>query len=100
MIVYLCGALATALAAIGGGIRLSGPRTDPITRVGAAVLAGALWPVVAIGAIQAIGFALFVKCMRTVAKWMRTASAAKAPAAKAPADADAASVRMELLLTG
>jgi len=46
---YLCGALVITLAVIGGAIRLSDPRTEgtPLTRVAFAVLAGALWPVVA-----------------------------------------------------
>lgn len=50
---YLCGALVTAVAAIGGSIRFSDPRTavSPSTRVAVAVLAGALWPVMAVGAL-------------------------------------------------
>ncbi len=50
---YLCGALITALAAIGGSIRFSDPHTgvSPSTRVAVAVLAGALWPVMAVGAL-------------------------------------------------
>ncbi|MCH9769185.1 MAG: hypothetical protein K0U70_15470 [Actinomycetia bacterium] len=51
--VYLCGALIAAVVAIGGSIRFSDPRTPvtPITRVAVAVLAGALWPVMAVGAL-------------------------------------------------
>jgi hypothetical protein len=79
LIVYLCGALATALAAMGGAIRFSDPRTGPRTQVVVAVLAGVFWPVVAIGALQAIG-------MLVLANWMRTAT----PAADAAADAAAA----------
>ncbi len=50
---YLCGALITALAAIGGSIRFSDPHTavSPSTRVAVGVLAGALWPVMAVGAL-------------------------------------------------
>lgn len=53
---YLCGALITAVAAIGGSVRFSDPRTavSPLTRVAVAVLAGALWPVMAVGALSLI----------------------------------------------
>ena len=53
---YLCGALITAVAAIGGSVRFSDPRTavSPLTRVLVAVLAGALWPVMAVGALSLI----------------------------------------------
>ncbi|MCH9667260.1 MAG: hypothetical protein K0U76_01050 [Actinomycetia bacterium] len=43
----------TALVAIGGSIRFSDPQTavSPSTRVAVGVLAGALWPVMAVGAL-------------------------------------------------
>ncbi|MCH9761013.1 MAG: hypothetical protein K0U75_10210 [Actinomycetia bacterium] len=49
LVTYLCGAFVIALAVIGGAIPLSDPSTEgrPLTRVAFAVLAGALWPVVA-----------------------------------------------------
>lgn len=52
--VYLCGALIAAVVAIGGSIRFSDPRTPvtPITRIAVAILAGALWPVMAVGALS------------------------------------------------
>lgn len=88
MTVYLCGALATAVAAMGGAIRFSGLRTGQFTQVAVAVLAGAFWPVVILGALQVIGIALLVN------------SIAPAPApARAPApEADAPT--SELLLAG
>lgn len=82
MVVYLCGALATAMAAMGGVIGFFG-RTGPFTQVAVAVLAGVFWPIVAIGALQAMGIAL-------LASWMRPAPAA---------DADADTPTSELLLT-
>lgn len=87
LIAYLCGALATAMAAMGGAIRFSGPRTGLFTQLGVAVLAGVFWPVVAIGALQAMGIAL-------LANWMRPTPTA------ADADADADASTLELLLTG
>ncbi len=50
---YLCGALVITLAVIGGAIRFSDPGTEGrlLTRVAFAVLAGALWPVVAVMAL-------------------------------------------------
>ena len=82
LVVYLCGALATAMAAMGGVVRFFG-RTGPFTQVAVAVLAGVFWPIVAIGALQAIGIAL-------LANWMR-------PAPDANANADVPT--SELLLT-
>jgi len=98
LIVYLCGALATALAGMGGAIRFSDPRTSPRTQVAVVVMAGVFWPVVAIGALQAIGMLLLVN-------WLRTAPAADVAA---DADADAAATpaadvdarASELLFTG
>ncbi len=60
MIVYLCGALMTAVAAVGGVFRGSDPDAvvGPRTRALVAVLAGALWPLLAVGALQAIGCSL------------------------------------------
>ncbi len=51
---YLCGALITAVAAISVGIRLADPRisVSPLTRFSVAALAGAIWPVVAVGALS------------------------------------------------
>jgi hypothetical protein len=97
LIVYLCGALATALAAMGGAIRFSDPRTGPRTQVVVAVLAGVFWPVVAIGALQAIG-------MLVLANWMRTAAPAADAAAAAEEAVDAGAEldapAPELLFTG
>lgn len=97
LIVYLCGALATALAAMGGAIRFSDPRTGPRTQVVVAVLAGVFWPVVAIGALQAIG-------MLVLANWMRTATPAADAAAAAEEAVDAGAEldapAPELLFTG
>lgn len=47
--VYLCGALVVTLAVIGGAIWFSDPPNEgrPLSRIAFAVLAGALWPVVA-----------------------------------------------------
>lgn len=52
--VYLCGALITAVAALGASVGFSDPRTavPPLTRGVVAVLAGTLWPVVAVGALS------------------------------------------------
>ena len=49
LVTYLCGALIVALAVISGAIPFSDTSTEgrPLTRVAFAVLAGALWPVVA-----------------------------------------------------
>lgn len=51
---YLCGALIATVAAILATIQLADPRTSvsPLTRVSVAALAGALWPVVAAGALS------------------------------------------------
>lgn len=84
MTVYLFGALATAMAAMGGAIRFSGPRTGPLTRIVIVVLAGALWPVMAVGALQALGIALLTR-------WLGAARAA---------DADADAPARELVLAG
>ena len=98
LIVYLCAALATALAMIGGAIRFSDPRTGPRTQFAVAVLAGAFWPVVAIGALQAVGMLL-------LANWLRTEPAADAAGdadadVAGNADADADVPTSELLFTG
>lgn len=70
---YLCGALITAVAAIGASIQFAEPRTSvsPVTRVSAAAVAGALWPVVAVGALS-------LAVMAPMVKRLRTASDAKA----------------------
>ena len=54
--VYLCGAFVITLAVIGGAIMFSDPRNEgrPLTRVAFAVLAGALWPVVAVMALLSL----------------------------------------------
>lgn len=90
LIIYLCGALATALAGMGGAIRFSDPRTGPRTQVAVVVMAGVFWPVVAIGALQAVGMLL-------LANWMRTAPTADVAATDA-SDADVPT--SELLFTG
>ncbi len=53
---YLCGALVITVAVVVGAIRLSDPRTEGrfLTQVAFAVLAGALWPVVAVMALLSI----------------------------------------------
>jgi len=65
--IYLCGALITAVAALGASIRFSDPRTavSPVTRVSIATLAGALWPVVAVGALSIAVFVPLVKSLGT-----------------------------------
>ncbi len=51
---YLCGALITAVAAIGVSIQFADPRmsVSAVTRVSVAAVASALWPVVAVGALS------------------------------------------------
>ena len=104
LIVYLCGALVTALATMGGAIRFSDPHTGPRTQLAVAVMAGVFWPVVVIGALQAMGMLL-------LANWMRTAPAAEsapaaeaapapAPAAEAAPAADMEARSSELVFTG
>lgn len=62
---YLCGALITAVVAVGASIRLSTPQTAvaPLTRGAAAVLAGALWPVIAVGALLLIALVPFLESL-------------------------------------
>ncbi len=81
LIVYLCGALVTAVAALGGVFRGSDPDAvvSPRTRAVVAVLAGALWPLLAVGALQAIGCSLASRLavsaeLRTVQKEVRLVS--------------------------
>ncbi len=64
---YLCGALITAVAAIGGSLRFSDARTPvtPTTRVLVAVLAGALWPVMAVGALLLIAVVPLLESLGT-----------------------------------
>lgn len=52
--VYLCGALVTAMAVLGGAVKFSDRRSaaQPRTRVAVALLAGALWPIVAVGVLS------------------------------------------------
>lgn len=69
--VYLIGAIATAIVAMGSANRLSGARTDTPTLVAVAALAGALWPVVVIGALQVLAIVL-------LAHWMGTTPAVEA----------------------
>jgi hypothetical protein len=86
LMVYLCGALITAVAAIGGSIRFSAPQTaeTPLTRVAVAVLAGAIWPVLVVGAVQVLGISLLTR-------WRRAATTARADAF--PRAGDSALVR-------
>ncbi|MCH9707927.1 MAG: hypothetical protein K0U70_15475 [Actinomycetia bacterium] len=104
--VYLCGALITAVAAIGGSAHFSDPRTpvSPVTRVVVAVLAGALWPVIAVGALLLIAAVPLLESLGT-------APAAKIKTAKRHRDSDNASrapdanngdsdPRPDLVLTG
>ncbi len=60
IVYYLCGALVTAVAAMGGVFRVSDPdaAVNPRTRAVVAVLAGALWPLIAVGALQALCLSL------------------------------------------
>ncbi len=64
---YLCGALITAVVAIGGSIRFSDPRTavSPLTRVAVAVLAAVLWPVMAVGALLLIAIVPLLESLGT-----------------------------------
>ncbi len=50
---YLCGAFVVAMMALGYAVWFSDLRTEasPVDQVAVAFLAGALWPVVAIGAL-------------------------------------------------
>jgi hypothetical protein len=65
LVAYLCGALVAAMGAL-AATRSSHQRTaSPLTRVAPAVLVGLLWPVVVVGAVQAIGIALLVGRMKT-----------------------------------
>ena len=74
--VFWCGALITAVAASGASIRLSDPETavTPLTRVAVAVLAGALWPVIAVGALLLIALVPFVESLGTAPKTKTEAS--------------------------
>ncbi|MCH9732024.1 MAG: hypothetical protein K0U84_20515 [Actinomycetia bacterium] len=60
---YLCGALIGAAATIGATIRFSGSGTPvtTVTRVSVAVLAGALWPLLAVGVLQGAGISLLAR---------------------------------------
>ena len=74
---YLCGALIAAVAVIGGSIRFSVPQTaeTPLTRLAVAVLAGAIWPLLVVGAVQVLGISV-------LSRWMRAAPSAQAEAAQ------------------
>jgi hypothetical protein len=63
LIVYLCGALIAAAATIGATIRFSDPSTPvtALTRMSVAILAAALWPLLAVGALQALGILLLAR---------------------------------------
>lgn len=65
LIAYSCGALATALAAMVGANRVSGRTDNRATQIAVTVLAGAFWPVVAVGVLQAIGVVLLANTMKT-----------------------------------
>lgn len=60
---YLCGALIAAAATIGATIRYSdsGTPVTALTRVSIAVLAGALWPLLAVGVLQGAGISLLAR---------------------------------------
>jgi|GEM_PF-5284356 hypothetical protein len=60
---YLCGALIAAAATIGATIRFSdlGTPVTAATRVSVAVLAGALWPLLAVGVLQGAGISLLAR---------------------------------------
>jgi nitrate reductase NapE component len=69
LIAYMCGALMTAVGALAAVNRFSDHRAaDPPIRALVAVLAGVLWPVVAVGLVQVL---IVVGLFR----WMRAAPA-------------------------
>jgi hypothetical protein len=69
LIAYLCGALITAVGALIAANRFSDRRAAaPFSREAVAVLAGALWPVLAVGLMQVL---IVVGLFR----WMRAAPA-------------------------
>lgn len=72
---YLCGALVAGVAAIGGSIRFSDPRTavSPLTRLLVAVLAAVLWPVMAVGALLLIAIVPLLESLGTAPKTKREA---------------------------
>ncbi|MGB0972834.1 MAG: hypothetical protein ACPGVG_18030 [Mycobacterium sp.] len=82
---YLCGALIAAVATIGATIRFSGSGAPvtAMTRVSVAVLAGALWPLLAVGVLQGAGISLLAR--------RRVRVALVSPELRAPGD---------LMLTG
>ncbi len=103
--VYLSGALITAVAAIGGSVHFSDPRTpvSPVTRLVVAVLAGALWPVIAVGALLLIAAVPLLESLGTApANKIKTAKAHRNgdDASRGPDGTDTDARRPELVLTG
>ncbi len=102
---YLCGALITAVVAIGGSIRFSDPRTavSPLTRVAVAVLAGALWPVMAVGTLLLMAVVPLLKLLGTAPGAETKTAAAYQTGGKASGASqltDVGSRSPELVLTG
>jgi len=93
---YLCGALITAVAAIGGSLRFSDVRTPvtPMTRVLVAVVAGALWPVMAVGALLLVAVVPLLESLGTAADTRTNAGASKKTSTNADLPTE------ELVVTG
>ena len=70
---YLCGAVVIAAVVWVAVSRFADPRvaSGSLTRVAGAVVAGATWPILVVGALQALLISLLVR-------WLRSVSAAKA----------------------
>ncbi|MGD9622859.1 MAG: hypothetical protein AB7G47_22205 [Mycolicibacterium sp.] len=77
LIIYLGCALVTAIAAMAAAIRFSDARTapSPLSRLAVAGLAGALWPIMAVGVLSLMVIVPLLKLLGI------------APAAETPADA-------------
>lgn len=75
VIAYLCGAVVIAAVVWVAVSRFADPRvtSGSLTRVAGAVVAGAIWPILVVGALQALLISLLVR-------WIRSFSAAHAEA--------------------
>ena len=63
--VYLWGALVTAVGALMASYQFAGVEAErPLGRAAVAVVAGALWPVLVVGAAQFVAIAALVRVMR------------------------------------
>jgi len=103
--VYLSGFLITAVATIGGSVHFSDPRTpvSPVTRLVVAVLAGALWPVIAVGALLLIAAVPLLESLGTApANKIKTAKGHRSGdnAPRGPDATDTDPRRPDLVLTG